>query len=113
MEDFEDSQEKIQELEDYIDDWQQDIESIKSNPEGDFPTEIVDEKVQELVDDAINDPESFLNNMGLDWENFVDVDELIEDAIDTDGEAHFLNSYDGSSDEIDVEGTLFYVMRID
>lgn len=113
LEDFEDSQEKIQELEDYIDDWQQDIESIKSNPEGDFPTEIVDEKVQELVDDAINDPESFLNNMGLDWENFVDVDELIEDAIDTDGEAHFLNSYDGSSDEIDVEGTLFYVMRID
>lgn len=113
LEDYDNSEEKIEELQEYINEWQQEIEEIQSNPDGDFPSKLIDEKVQELVDDATYDPESFLNNMGLDWENFVNIDELIEDAIDTDGEAHFLNSYDGSSDEIEVEGTLFYVMRID
>lgn len=113
LEEFEETEEKIEELREYIEEWEQEIEETQSNPDGDFPSNLIDEKVQELVDDAINDPENFLNNMGLDWENFVNIDELIEDAIDTDGEAHFLNSYDGSSDEIEVEGTLFHVMRID
>lgn len=107
------TQSKISELEDMIDDFEIEIDEIEDSPDGDFPDEKIEEKVDDLVQSAVEDPEYFFNELGLDWEEFVDVDELIEDAIDSDGEAHFINSYDGTSDEIEVNGIRFVVMRID
>jgi DNA repair ATPase RecN len=107
------TQSKITELEEMIDDFGIEIDEIEDSPEGEFPDEKIEEKVDDLVQSAVEDPEYFLNDLGLDWEDFVDIDELIDDAIDSDGEAHFINSYDGSSDEIEVNGRRFIVMRID
>jgi len=104
---------KIEELEELIQEYEGEIQDIENDPEGDFPEGLVQDKIDELVDDVRADPESYLNEFGLDWENFIDKDEFIEGVIDADGYGHTLNGYDGNVDEIEVQGTWYYVMRID
>jgi hypothetical protein len=106
-------EEKIDELEDVISDLESEIEDVKDSPEGEFPEELIDEKVEDLVSDATYDVESFLSNYGLEWENFIDKEEFIEAVIEEDGYGHTINSYDGNADEMKVMDQWFYVMRID
>lgn len=106
-------QEKIDELEDVISEHESEIEEINDSPEGEFPDDLIEEKVDELISDAKNDVEAFLSNFGLEWENFIDKDEFIEAVIEADGYGHTLNGYDGNADEMDVQGQTFWVMRID
>jgi hypothetical protein len=73
---------------------------------------MVDEKVEDLVADVKNDPESFMNEFGLEWEDYIDKDAFIEGVIESDGYG-IVNSYDGNYDEEYVNDILFYVMRID
>lgn len=40
------------------------------------------------------------------------IDDLVEDAIRSDGRGHFLNTYDGSEDDVSVGGEDFVVVRI-
>lgn len=110
--DIEDIEEKISELEDMIYELESEIEDIRENPEGDFPEEMIDDKVEEILDNVRSDPRSFLDELGLDWSNYIDKDEFIKGVIDADGYGHTLNSYDGTADEVEVEGTTYYVMRI-
>jgi len=112
-EDDESIEEKIDELTDLIVEYEDEIDEIENSPEGEFPNDLIDDKVQELVSDVRRDPESFMNDYGLDWEHYIDKDEFIQDVIDTDGYGHTINSYDGSADEITIQNQLFYVMRID
>ena len=104
---------KIEELEDFIKEFEGEIEDIENDPDGDFPDDLIQEKIDDLVDDVRRDPEAFLNEHGLDWENFIDKDEFIQGVIDADGYGHTLNGYDGSADEMNVQGNWYYVMRID
>ena len=106
-------EEKIEEMEELTIEYSDEIEEIEGNPEGDFPDDTIDDKVQELVSDVRRDPESFMNDFGLEWEHYIDKDEFIQAVIDEDGYGHTINTYDGSSDEIRVNDKLFYVMRID
>ena len=105
--------EKIDELTDLITEMEEEIESIKDDPNGDFPDDLIQEKIDDLVDDVRSDPEAFLNEHGFDWADFIDKDEFIQGVIDADGYGHTLNGYDGSADEMQVQGTWYYVMRID
>jgi hypothetical protein len=104
--------EKIEELEDLIVEYDDEIQEIEDSPEGDFPQDMVDEKVEDLVADVKNDPESFMNEFGLEWEDYIDKDAFIEGVIESDGYG-IVNSYDGNYDEEYVNDILFYVMRID
>jgi hypothetical protein len=106
-------QEKVDELNELSEEYSSEIEEIEEDPEGDFPEEMIDEKVEDLVSDVKNDPESFMSDFGLSWADYVDKDDFIQGVIDADGYGHTINSYDGSADEIYVNDTLFYVMRID
>jgi hypothetical protein len=112
-EDDESIEEKIDELTDLIVEYEDEIDEIENSPEGEFPNDLIDDKVQELVSDVRRDPESFMNDFGLDWEHYIDKDEFIQDVIDTDGYGHTINSYDGSAEEVTIQDQLFYVMRID
>jgi uncharacterized protein YlxW (UPF0749 family) len=104
---------KIEELQERIEEYTSEIEDIEMDPDGEFPEDMIEDKVQELVDDVRRDPEWFLSEFGMDWNNYVNKDEFIQGVIDADGYGHTINSYDGSADEIYVNDTLFYVMRID
>lgn len=106
-------EEKVEELRERISEYEQEIEDIKSDPEGEFPDDLIDDKVSELLDSVRRDPEWFLSEFGLDWNEFVDKDDFIQGVIDADGYGHTINSYDGNADEVYVNDQLFYVMRID
>ena len=106
-------QEKIEELQERLEEYESEIEEIKDDPEGDFPDEMIDDKVSELVSDVRSDPEWFLSEFGLNWDDYVNKDEFIQGVIDADGYGHTINSYDGNAEEIYVNDQLFYVMRID
>jgi hypothetical protein len=41
-----------------------------------------------------------------------DIDAFIEDAIGADGRGHFLSSYDGNEEEIDLDDETFYAYRL-
>jgi hypothetical protein len=73
---------KIDELNDMISELQDEIEEIESNPEGEFPQDLIDEKVEDLLSDVRSDPEHFMNEFGLEWEDYIDRDEFIEGVID-------------------------------
>lgn len=106
-------QEKIDELNELSEEYSSEIEDIEDDPDGEFPQDTIDDKVQELVSDVRRDPEEFMETFGLDWADYVDKDEFIQGVIDSDGYGQTINSYNGSADEIYVNDTLFYVMRID
>ncbi len=39
------------------------------------------------------------------------LDELVEQAVSADGRAHFLSTYDGEENEIDIDGETYFVYR--
>jgi len=106
-------QSKIEDLEELIDGLKVEIEDIEQSPDGDFPDEAMDNKVEELVDDAVSDPEYFIRQHGIDSEEFIDEDEFIDACLDADGPAHFLNHYDGSYDSIRIGEKYYEIMRIE
>jgi len=112
-EDDDSIQDKIDSLMEVIDEYTQEIEDIMLEPDGDFPEDLIEDKVNELVNDTMRDPQDFLDTYGLETERFIDRREFIKGVIEEDGYGHTLNSYDGSADEIKVGDKWFYVMRID
>jgi hypothetical protein len=112
-EDDEDIEERIDELNDEITEMDTEIEDIKEDPEGDFPEDLLEEIIESRVQEAKNDVEGFMNEYGLEMNEYIDKDAFIKGIVEEDGYGTTLNGYDGSADEIDVEGVTFYVMRID
>jgi hypothetical protein len=104
---------KIQDIQEILSDLDLEIEEIKSYPEGDFPDELIDEQVRISVGSVRDNPWGFIEDLNINFEEFIDKDDFIQEIIDVDGYGHVLNSYDGSTDEVYVNGDLFYVMRID
>jgi hypothetical protein len=108
-----DIEEQIDELNDRITEYKDEIEEIEADPEGEFPDDLINDKVSDLVSDVRRDPEEFMETFGLNWEDYIDKDDFIQGVIDSDGYGSCLSSYDGNSDEVYVQGQLFYVIRID
>ena len=106
-------QEKIDELKESIETYEEEITEIEENPEGDFPDDLIENMVNYRVRDVRDDPEEFLNEYGLEWDDYIDKNEFIEGVVNEDGYGITLNHYDGNADEIKVGNQWFYVMRID
>ena len=104
---------KISEFEEIIDEYSIEITEIQEDPQGDFPDELVDNMVEEKMKEVNRDPWDFIESYDVDWEQFVDTDSMIEEAIDTDGYGQYLATYDGEAHEVYDDGDLFYIMRID
>lgn len=41
-----------------------------------------------------------------------DIDKFVDDAICEDGRGHFISYYDGKEDEVEVNGTTYYIYRM-
>ena len=105
--------EKIDELYDEITEMETEIQDEIENPDGSFPDDLIEDIIKNQLDEVKYDVTSFMDEWGLDWEEYVDKDEFINGVVDTDGYGHTLNGYDGTAEEITVLGDLYYVMRID
>lgn len=103
---------KIEQLESDIEKFQMDISEIEENPDGDFPDELIEEKIDDLVGEAEYDSLSFLNNWDIEINNFINEDDLIEGWIDSDG-VEIMSMYDGSVHEENVMGTYYSIIRVE
>ena len=65
------------------------------------------------MSDVKYDVMSFMEDFGLNWEDYIDKDDFIEGVIDSDGYGNTLNNYDGNADEMKVGDKWYYVMRLD
>ena len=104
---------KIKELEGIVEEFDEEIEMIKGDPDGDYPEELVSQVIDDNVREVKRNPMQFMDDFGLDFSNFINKKKFIEEIINTDGYGHTLNRYDGSADEVFVDGDLFFIMRID
>lgn len=109
---YESIEEKIESIEEMMEELRDEITDIEDDPQGDFPQDVIDEKLQELISDVRRDPESFMESYGLNAEDYIDKDSFVQSVIDADGYG-MLNSYDGTYEVMKVRGTDYYVMRID
>jgi hypothetical protein len=108
------SDDEIKKIEDEIYGAEQLIEDIKENPEGDYSEDDIEDAIESQVDEYADDFVSFVENRGYDKEfilDFVDMDELINYVIRSDGYGNILNGYDGNDDEYKINDTWYHVMR--
>ena len=106
--------EEVEEIESDIYDYEQLMEDIKENPEGNYDEELIEEAIENMVDDNVDNIFDLLKDRGFDNQDlldFVDVDAAIEYVIRSDGYGQVLNGYDGTVDSYTVNGEEYYVMR--
>jgi len=108
------TEEEQEEIENDIYDYEQLMEDIKENPEGDYDEESIEEAIENMVDDNVDNIFDLLRDRGYDNSallDFVDVEAAIDYVIRTDGYGHVLNGYDGTEDSYNINGEEYYVMR--
>jgi len=106
--------EEVEEIENDIYDYEQLMEDIKENPEGDYNEQEIEDTIEGMVEDNMDDIFNVLRGRGYDNSallDFVDVDAAIDYVIRTDGYGHTLNGYDGTENEYNINGEDYYVMR--
>jgi hypothetical protein len=110
-EEEEELNEKIEESNEKIEELTEEIEEIESEPNGDFPEKLIEEKVDDLLDDVKRDVQHYMNEFGLNYEDYIDKDEFIKGLIDSDGYG-MVASYDGEVSEYYIKDKTFYVVRL-
>jgi DNA repair exonuclease SbcCD ATPase subunit len=110
-EEEEELNEKIEESNEKIEELTEEIEEIESEPNGDFPEKLIEEKVDDLLDDVKRDVQHYMNEFGLNYEDYIDKDEFITGLIDSDGYG-MVASYDGEVSEYYIKDKTFYVVRL-
>jgi hypothetical protein len=105
--DREDAEERMDEI-------TNEIEEIKEDPQGGPTYEMVEDMVENLVDDRMSgNLIDLISELGLDLSEYVNVSEMIGDTIDMDGTGPALGTYDGTENEASINGTWYYVYKID
>ena len=108
------TEEEEEEIENDIYDYEQLMEDIKENPEGDYDEESIEEAIENMVDDNVDNIFDLLRERGYDnyaLLDFVDVEAAIDYVIRSDGYGQVLNGYDGTEDSYNINGEEYYVMR--
>ena len=107
-----------EEIQDQITEIEEKISEIEEDPQGEYSDEAIENAIEERYRTYESDPESFFkDHFGeydadvLDRHGLIDIRDLIEEAVDTDGPAHFLSNYDGTSDRVFYEGDDYIIMR--
>lgn len=105
-------EDRVTELEEKIEELESDIEDIETDPDGDWPDELIDDKIEDLVRFAERNIEYFMEDHGLNAEDYIDIDAFKKAVVDEDGYGQ-LSPYDGTYEIFKVMGTEYYVFRID
>ena len=108
-----DAYDAIEDAELEIEEAEEEIGAIQESPEGGPSYEMIEDKIDSLVEEVRSNALYYLDEFGIDISDYIDVDSLIEDVLDIDGTGPSLSSYDGVENESSVNNTWYYVYRID
>ena len=107
--------EKYEEIEVKIEGLVEIIQEINDDPQGDYDESSIENEITSRVDEYQNDIFGFIDQYGEDKNfimDFIDLDKLTETVVSSDGYGNMLNSYDGDYDTFNINGTEYYVMRV-
>lgn len=108
-EEYYDLDEKIKEIESNIETAQEELDGIEPDKE---PTEdMIERKLDDILDDVKYDYAAKLNEFGLDIEDWVDKSALAQAYVDSDGYG-IMSGYDGSYETEYINEVAYIVMRI-
>ena len=100
---------EYEQTQDHIDYLQEELDNIEVDME---PSPgMVDDKVDSMLDDIRNNITSYMSDFGLSIEDYIDKDALAQGLVDEDGWG-MMNGYDGTYDDVVVNNTRYYVMRV-
>lgn len=105
-------EEMIDETEEKISQTETEIEEINDSKE--IGEHTIENKIDDLVSDAQQDPLEYLKGMGYrtrDLENFIDTQCLVN-TLASSFDFSDVGSYDNSYDSVDIQGENFYVTRL-
>jgi len=107
--------EKYEEIEVKIEGLEEIIQEINDDPQGEYDESSIENEITGRVDEYQNDIFGFIDHYGYDKDfimEFIDLDKLTETVVSSDGYGSMLNSYDGDYDTFNINGTEYYVMRV-
>ena len=107
--------EKYEEIEIKIEGLEEIIQEINDDPQGEYDESSIENEITSRVDDYKDDIFGFIDLYGFDKNfimDFIDLDKLTETVVSSDGYGNMLNSYDGDYDTFNINGTEYYVMRV-
>ena len=107
--------EKYEEIEIKIEGLEEIIQEINDDPQGEYDESSIENEITGRVDEYKDDIFGFIDYYGSDKDfimNFIDLDKLTEIVVSSDGYGSMLNSYDGDYDTFNINGTEYYVMRV-
>ena len=95
-----------------ISDIEYEIVRIKDDPDGDPDEDEVESALEDRLGEIKDDPISILDDYGMSYDNFINIKQLKDDLV---GDADYgvISHYDGTYDEININGEDFIVFRID
>jgi hypothetical protein len=107
--------EKYEEIEIKIEGLEEIIQEINDDPQGEYDESSIENEITGRVDEYKDDILGFIDHHGSDKDfimEFIDLDKLTEIVLSSDGYGSMLNSYDGDYDTFNINGTEYYVMRV-
>ena len=107
--------EKYEEIEIKIEGLEEIIQEINDDPQGEYDESSIENEITGRVDEYEDDIFGFIEHYGSDKDfimEFIDLDKLTETIVSSDGYGIMLNSYDGDYDTFNINGTEYYVMRV-
>ena len=106
LEDSEIDQEEYDEL-------NEELDELKDSNK-DIPEHLIDDKVESLLDDLVSgNALEVIQNYGLTLKYFVNMRDLIEGMIQSDGYGHTLNNYNGGEETVEFNNETYYIFQID
>ena len=107
-----DNESRVEEIENEIEVIDEEIQDIKDDPDGDLNESEIEEAVEDRLGQIKDDPVGWLDEMGDDYNNFIDRQSLLNDLID-ENDYGVISSYNNEYDTVSVNDSTFVVMRID
>ena len=96
-------------LGDYFDDYDEDDE--ETHPSEEEIDDMIESLASERAEDIANDMQE-LEVYGYNLNDYVDIEGMVEDIISHDGIAHSLSTYDGTEENVQINGTWYNIYRI-
>ena len=107
-----DNESRVEEIENEIEGIDEEIQDIRDDPDGDLNESEIEEAVEDRLGEIKDDPMGWLDEMGDDYNYFIDRQSLLNDLVD-ENDYGVISSYNNEYDTVSVNDSTFVVMRID
>lgn len=100
---------EYEQTQDHIEALQEELDSIEVDMEP--SQDMIDNKVDSMLRDVKRNLTSYMSDFGLDVAEYIDTDDLAQGLVDADGWG-MMNGYDGTYDDVVINNTIYYIMRV-